>query len=69
MQQWQQMADELRALALALAAENDSLYYARQWDGIDPETGEIFSERPLPRDVVDDIAAFCGQWWSETEDV
>lgn len=64
-QQWQQVADELRQLALALDVENERMYNARTWDGIDPETGEIFTEQPLPRDVVNDVAAFCGQWWGD----
>lgn len=61
--EWERIADELRALAFALDAENEQLYNRVGWDGIDPETGEIFPEHPLPRDAAQDVAAFCAEWW------
>lgn len=53
--------EELRLLAFALDDENARLRRRQVWDGIDPQTGEVYAQAPLP---YADIDNFCEQWFS-----
>lgn len=52
--------EELRLLAFALDDENARLKRRQVWDGIDPQTGEVYAQAPLP---YADIEDFCEQWF------